>query len=116
MHPAVAFMRAFPARDETLCSEPVVEWVAPGALSKEAQRATLEKAGFWCGIRRSLRAIGFRLVRPDAVEIGEPVVVLGVNGVPVCGLMGPGGRALVLIGRTLGVAELPVLFVARKVS
>ena len=51
---AGAYMRAFPGDRKTLCSEPVLAWLAARGLAHQfdarLQRALFERVGFWRGV------------------------------------------------------------------
>lgn len=117
MHETVAFMRAFPVRPETLCSEPVMAWLHSKGVDHpfdaRTQRRLFKRVGFTDAVREIIARIGFVFELPRNVQPGEPVVARGVDGSALCGLMGPDGRVVMAAHGAFGVAELPIIFVAR---
>jgi len=117
MDDVVAFMRAFPVRRETLCSEPVMAWLRAKGVDHpfdgRTQRRLFARVGFNNAVREIIARIGFVFELPRNVQPGEPVVARGVNGLAVCGLMGADGRVVMAAHGAFAVAPLDLIFVAR---
>ena len=120
MNAVIAFMRGFPQTRDTLCTEPVLAWLAGAGLvhpfDARLQARLWRRVGTWRGVREIVRRLGWRLERPRDLREGEPVVARLPNGQPVCGLVGPNGMVVSAASRAVRIAPLRILRVARPMG
>lgn len=121
MNPVVAYMRDFPQSRATLCTEPVLAWLAAGgcahSFDARVQRRLYRRVGTWRGVREIVRRLGWRLEPPRNLREGEPVVAcLPDTSVGICGLVGPNGVVVVAASGMVRIAPLRILRVARPIG
>lgn len=75
---AALYMRAFPGDRRTLCTEPVLQWLAAHGLEHSfdarTQRALFKRVGFWRAVAEVARRLGLQIERPRNLVDGEAII------------------------------------------
>ena len=112
MNAIVAFVRAFPQTDETLCSEVVAAWLhARGAmerLSRRAQIVTRGRHGTDGGADVFAARIGAREIEPADVAEGDVVLVPCADGNRVLGIHLGGGMTVMAGFGTVHIGQFVI--------
>jgi hypothetical protein len=111
----LAFLRGFPQTPATLCTEPVVAWLArrghdPRGLDAKAQRAIYRRAGFARGVMICARRLGLVVQSAPAAKVGAVVLIRAQNQM-FCGLALGQKRAVIAASGSLRVIVADRLYI-----
>ncbi len=110
-------MAAWASRNPSLCTVPVVDWMAArgacDAPTPAEQQQALEMFGLARAVRRLSHRMGLTFVEAAEARAGDAALVAMGDGTLACGLVAAPRRIILCAGRMLMIDAFPVRLAAR---